>query len=35
VSVAIAGISVIGFAGSLRTKNITNEQKKDAVNVNH
>jgi len=31
VSVAIAGISVIGFAGSLRSKNMTEEQKKAAV----
>jgi L-rhamnose-H+ transport protein len=31
VSVAIAGISVIGFAGSLRAKNMTEEQKKAAV----
>lgn len=31
VSVAIAGISVIGFAGSLRSKNMTEEQKKAAI----
>lgn len=31
VSVAIAGIAVIGFAGSLRSKNMTDEQKKAAV----
>ena len=31
VSVAIAGIAVIGFAGSLRSKNMTEEQKKAAV----
>lgn len=31
VSVAIAGIAVIGFAGSLRAKNMTEEQKKAAV----
>lgn len=31
VSVAIAGISVIGYAGSLRSKNMTEEQKKAAV----
>ena len=31
VSIAIAGIAVIGFAGSLRSKNMTNEQKKAAV----
>ena len=31
VCVAIAGISVIGFAGSLRSKNMTEEQKKAAV----
>jgi len=31
VSVAIAGISVIGFAGSLRAKNMTDAQKKAAV----
>lgn len=31
VSVAIAGISVIGYAGSLRAKNMTEEQKKAAV----
>ena len=31
VSIAIAGIGVIGFAGSLRSKNMTNEQKKAAV----
>lgn len=31
VSVAIAGIAVIGFAGSLRAKNMTDEQKKAAV----
>lgn len=31
VCVAIAGISVIGFAGSLRSKNMTDEQKKAAV----
>jgi len=31
VSVAIAGISVIGFAGSLRAKNMTDEQKKAAI----
>lgn len=31
VSVAIAGIAVIGFAGSLRSKNMTAEQKKAAV----
>ena len=34
VSVAIAGISVIGFAGSLRSKNMTEEQKKAAVKDN-
>src|SRR5512133_3050540 len=31
VSVAIAGIAVIGYAGSLRSKNMTQEQKKAAV----
>ncbi len=31
VSIAIAGISVIGYAGSLRSKNMTEEQKKAAV----
>ncbi len=31
VSVAIAGIAVIGFAGSLRAQNMTEEQKKAAV----
>jgi L-rhamnose-H+ transport protein len=31
VCVAIAGIAVIGFAGSLRSKNMTDEQKKAAV----
>lgn len=31
VSVAIAGIAVIGYAGSLRAKNMTDEQKKAAV----
>jgi len=31
VSIAIAGIAVIGFAGSLRSKNMTDEQKKAAV----
>jgi L-rhamnose-H+ transport protein len=31
VSVAIAGISVIGFAGSLRSKSMTEEQKKAAI----
>ena len=31
VSVAIAGISVIGYAGSLRAKNMTDEQKKAAI----
>lgn len=31
VSVAIAGISVIGYAGSLRAKNMTEEQKKAAI----
>jgi L-rhamnose-H+ transport protein len=31
VSVAIAGISIIGYAGSLRAKNMTEEQKKAAV----
>jgi L-rhamnose-H+ transport protein len=31
VSVAIAGISVIGYAGSLRAQNMTEEQKKAAV----
>lgn len=31
VSVAIAGIAVIGYAGSLRSKNMTDEQKKAAV----
>lgn len=31
VSVAIAGIAVIGFAGGLRSKNMTDEQKKAAV----
>ncbi len=31
VSVAIAGIAVIGFAGSLRAQNMTDEQKKAAV----
>lgn len=31
VSVAIAGISVIGYAGSLRSKNMTEEQKKAAI----
>jgi L-rhamnose-H+ transport protein len=31
VSVAIAGIAVIGYAGSLRAKNMTAEQKKAAV----
>jgi L-rhamnose-H+ transport protein len=31
VSVAIAGIAVIGFAGSLRAKNMTEEQKRAAV----
>lgn len=31
VSVAIAGISIIGYAGSLRSKNMTAEQKKAAI----
>lgn len=31
VSVTIAGISIIGFAGSLRAKNMTEEQKRAAV----
>ncbi|MHB9056907.1 MAG: L-rhamnose/proton symporter RhaT [Paludibacteraceae bacterium] len=31
VSVAIAGISVIGYAGSLRAKNMTDAQKKAAI----
>ncbi len=31
VSIAIAGIAVIGYAGSLRSKNMTEEQKKAAV----
>ena len=31
VSIAIAGIAVIGFAGSLRSKNMTDAQKKAAV----
>ena len=31
VSVAIAGIAVIGFAGSMRAQNMTDEQKKAAV----
>jgi len=31
VSVAIAGITVIGFAGSLRSQNMTEEQKKAAI----
>jgi L-rhamnose-H+ transport protein len=31
VSVAIAGIAVIGYAGSLRSQNMTQEQKKAAV----
>jgi L-rhamnose-H+ transport protein len=31
VSIAIAGIAVIGYAGSLRSKNMTDEQKKAAV----
>ncbi len=31
VSVAIAGIAIIGFAGSLRSKNMTDAQKKAAV----
>ena len=31
VSIAIAGIAVIGYAGSLRSKNMTYEQKKAAV----
>jgi L-rhamnose-H+ transport protein len=31
VSVAIAGIAVIGYAGSLRSQNMTDEQKKAAV----
>ena len=31
VSVAIAGIAVIGYAGSLRAKNMTEEQKRAAV----
>ena len=31
VSVAIAGISIIGYAGSLRSKNMTEEQQKAAV----
>ena len=31
VSIAIAGIAVIGYAGSLRAKNMTEEQKKAAV----
>lgn len=31
VSIAIAGIAVIGFAGSLRAQNMTEEQKKAAV----
>jgi len=31
VSIAIAGIAVIGYAGSLRAKNMTDEQKKAAV----
>jgi len=31
VSVAIAGIAVIGFAGSLRSQNMTEEQKKAAI----
>ena len=31
VSVAIAGITVIGYAGSLRSKNMSEEQKKTAI----
>jgi L-rhamnose-H+ transport protein len=31
VSIAIAGIALIGFAGSLRAKNLTEEQKKAAI----
>lgn len=31
VSIAIAGIAVIGFAGSLRSQNLTDEQKKAAI----
>jgi len=31
VSIAIAGIAVIGYAGSLRSKNMTDEQKRAAV----
>lgn len=31
VSIAIAGIAVIGYAGSLRAKNMTEEQKKAAI----
>jgi L-rhamnose-H+ transport protein len=31
VSIAIAGIAIIGFAGSLRAKNMTEEQKKAAI----
>jgi len=31
VSIAIAGIAIIGYAGSLRAKNMTEEQKKAAV----
>jgi L-rhamnose-H+ transport protein len=31
VSIAIAGIAIIGFAGSLRAKNMTDEQKKAAI----
>lgn len=31
VSIALAGISIIGYAGSLRSKNMTEEQKKAAV----
>lgn len=31
VSIAIAGIAVIGFAGSLRAKNMTEEQRKAAI----
>ncbi len=31
VSIAIAGIAVIGYAGSLRSQNMTDEQKKAAV----
>lgn len=31
VSIAIAGIAIIGFAGSLRSKNMTDEEKKAAI----